>query len=556
MSEAPTFNPMQEAQARADINRQVFEQYMERDSVANGAEEHAQGYQDLTDYMGSRPSEDAKGKLHDPETGAFMSKEDAGAVYSGGELSEHDEYAEMTPVQLAKLSAEAEVRGDKTMQSSIDDALQEKILAMPVSDEVKSSDGTDRKSERENVLDRVLKAREAHIKTLTGAAPEANAENAPIEENAPVEEVAENAPVEEVEEQHVADAETAEEDAPVEEVAEEYDDVELAETEVVEKPAKAAKPVANPFDAAPTTAPTAGMEAPKTETKASPFDTPPAVPAAELPKVNPFDAAPSEASERVVRTYLNAEGKPLAGFDELNNELARKVAEGDDTNWDNLVQTLRDAVKNDSNKRYESQLKPQGDTVEDRIAAFEKYASKKYNELMLKKNGGRVDIPPIVQQTPDVVLPTDTPEKKKRWSKAKVIGASLLAGLLSVGWFAGMDQDNPKAATPAAEAPAENPFNGGDSTETPQDTRTADRAAREAGETVEVPAAPEHVFTVEVPYTEGAPTAWSWAESLGVTDVPGFLKEVMGDDWQDIARHMKIGDKISVSDEEIAQFSK
>ena len=136
MSEAPTFNPMQEAQARADVGRQVFEQYMERDAATSGVEEHAQGYKDLADNMGSRPSEDAKGKLHDPETGAFMSKEDAGKAYSNTEIAEHDDYAEMTPMQLAKLSAEAEVRGDKTMQSSIDDALQEKILDMPVGDEV------------------------------------------------------------------------------------------------------------------------------------------------------------------------------------------------------------------------------------------------------------------------------------------------------------------------------------------------------------------------------------------------------------------------------------
>ncbi len=127
-----------------------------------------------------------------------------------------------------------------------------------------------------------------------------------------------------------------------------------------------------------------------------------------------------KAEGRVIRTYLNDEGKPLAGFAELNTELARKVAEGNDTDWDNLVQTLRDAVKSDANNRDVS--------TEDRLKTFEAYASKKYKELMAKKQDGSVVVLPIVEQTPQV-------EKENKKRGRKVAAGLLAAGLLVGGIF-------------------------------------------------------------------------------------------------------------------------
>ncbi|MDQ3093773.1 MAG: hypothetical protein M3Q70_01185 [bacterium] len=128
-----------------------------------------QAQAELNDYLESRPSQDAKGKLHDPESGKFMNLEDAGKVYSNPEagLTEADDYNSMTPIQLAKLSAEAELNGDKTTMSSVDDALQAKFDKYDTSHEHK--DGTKReKSEQENVFERVMNYREQHLSELNG----------------------------------------------------------------------------------------------------------------------------------------------------------------------------------------------------------------------------------------------------------------------------------------------------------------------------------------------------------------------------------------------------
>lgn len=65
-----------------------------------------------------------------------------------------------------------------------------------------------------------------------------------------------------------------------------------------------------------------------------------------------------------------------------------------------------------------------------------------------------------------------------------------------------------------------------------------------------------NTFVVEKPWAVGNPTAWSWAESQGIPkqNVSGFLREIMGANWQEQARGMNVGDSISATAEQIAKF--
>jgi len=67
---------------------------------------------------------------------------------------------------------------------------------------------------------------------------------------------------------------------------------------------------------------------------------------------------------------------------------------------------------------------------------------------------------------------------------------------------------------------------------------------------------PASTFTVTEAWQPGSPTAWSWAQSQGIpeSNVPGFLSEVMGADWQEQARQMQIGDSLSATAEQIAKY--
>ena len=114
---------------------------------------------------------------------------------------------------------------------------------------------------------------------------------------------------------------------------------------------------------------TATSEVPK-----SPFDAPPTGEAVkDLGAVSMMSESPETSHDRVIRSYVNAEGKPLAGFNELYTELDNKVASGNETDWNNLVQTLRDAEKNDA--------KHDGVDVTEALETFEKFAHDKYKEL-------------------------------------------------------------------------------------------------------------------------------------------------------------------------------
>jgi hypothetical protein len=63
-------------------------------------------------------------------------------------------------------------------------------------------------------------------------------------------------------------------------------------------------------------------------------------------------------------------------------------------------------------------------------------------------------------------------------------------------------------------------------------------------------------FSVDTAWTEGSPTAWSWAQDLGIPEqrIPEFLTEVMGEDWAEQARQMQIGDSINADKETIAKY--
>jgi hypothetical protein len=65
-----------------------------------------------------------------------------------------------------------------------------------------------------------------------------------------------------------------------------------------------------------------------------------------------------------------------------------------------------------------------------------------------------------------------------------------------------------------------------------------------------------NTFVVEKPWSVGNPTAWSWAESQGIPkqNVSGFLREIMGANWQEQARGMNVGDSISATAEQIAKY--
>jgi hypothetical protein len=317
--------------------------------------------------------------------------------------------------------------------------------------------------------------------------------------------------------------------------------------------------------------------------------------AAEAGAENPF-GQPPKMTEREVRTFLDADGQPVVGFKGgydakgkyhmgLDDVMAQKVLEGDASDWNNLVQTLRDVVKFDAEKR--------GNDVGDRVKTFEKYASGKYKELMANK---------AAKGTAAEADPTEeVPVKMKRRQRAKaalfgvmgraqsrehkegrknalivagVLGAAAIYELLKYkltgswnpvrNWGGASEHLGAKHGSTLEDRPrstgdnlprGNNPRGNAPSNHLPERPRgnTPDGlptpgANGESGGKV--------VFTVMEKYHDGAPTPWSWAESQGIPSnkVPGFLNEVMGPDWREAARGMQIGDSVSATAEQIAKY--
>ncbi len=231
----------------------------------------------------------------------------------------------------------------------------------------------------------------------------------------------------------------------------------------------------DPFAKPPVAGTGVGGEAPEPKNT---FDKPPVTAAGVVSKE-------LTAEDRVIRSYVNAEGKPLAGFNELNNELAQKVKDGNETDWNNLVQTLRDAVKYDASNEANTRLKLEGETVEDRLKSFEAYASAKYKELKANqpKEGGEegpVVIPVIVEQT-EIAPIVATPEAKSRRGR-KIAAGILAAGLLLGGAFGlkkALDSDDAKGKVgteqPVNTSPTNNPELPGSTTTTAPEVTGSDK---------------------------------------------------------------------------------
>ena len=146
------------------------------------------------------------------------------------------------------------------------------------------------------------------------------------------------------------------------------------------------------------------------------------------PTSDVFATSPEAGAQSDMGVYIDASGKPLIGIDALNNEMAKKVFEGDDANWDNLTSVLRNVIKQDAERR--------GAPVDERLADYDRYVARKREELETNKNGGeeQVSIPPIVEQTPhqtpeEVVA---NPERQRKW------GRKILAGLAAAGLVLGL----------------------------------------------------------------------------------------------------------------------
>ena len=107
--------------------------------------------------------------------------------------------------------------------------------------------------------------------------------------------------------------------------------------------------------------------------------------AKDLPTKEPELESPKSAKQRKVREYLNAEGKPLVSIEELYDEMSKKVASGDESNWTNLVQTVRDSEK------YAA--KQSGSDVVKLLSDFQKFAKSQHAQLQLN----------ILNKQPEVV---------------------------------------------------------------------------------------------------------------------------------------------------------
>ncbi len=97
----------------------------------------------------------------------------------------------------------------------------------------------------------------------------------------------------------------------------------------------------------------------------------------DLPAPQWLSEGPASAKDAVVRSYLDTEGKPMVGINELYNEMQSKVASGDESNWNNLVQTIRDVEKFEAKKN--------GASIGEAAKLFEANARASFQELQANK---------------------------------------------------------------------------------------------------------------------------------------------------------------------------
>ena len=130
-----------------------------------------------------------------------------------------------------------------------------------------------------------------------------------------------------------------------------------------------------------------------------------------------------QAKSRVISSYIGLGGIPLGGLDLIHNEIARKVYMGDEINWNKLVQTTLDAVKDDASKR--------GVSVLNRVETFENHASIKYKELRFNRH----EIETELERSIDTSL--ESPERQHKNNEHKKtatikVGSVLLGAVLQI----------------------------------------------------------------------------------------------------------------------------
>ena len=131
------------------------------------AQQELQTAQDMKTYLEGRDYTDAKGKLHDAETGAFKSMNDANARPE----SQTQTYESMTSDQLISKLADSLEHGDRTTSIDVQDALMEKVIAM--------SGATDDVKER--LLDSYIKRAEAQVASTSDNPADFTNDAAPTE---------------------------------------------------------------------------------------------------------------------------------------------------------------------------------------------------------------------------------------------------------------------------------------------------------------------------------------------------------------------------------------
>lgn len=128
------------------------------------------GVDDLNAFISSQPYLDSKQRVRTPD-GAYQNEK-----LSPYETSkdEEDSYAELSLSALTRLSAQAEVNGDRTTLNSVDDAIQAKLDAMDLSGaKAKEHGGLVNRAgqqarERENIFEHVMKLRERYVDEAKG----------------------------------------------------------------------------------------------------------------------------------------------------------------------------------------------------------------------------------------------------------------------------------------------------------------------------------------------------------------------------------------------------
>jgi hypothetical protein len=326
-------------------------------------------------------------------------------------------------------------------------------------------------------------------------------------------------------------------------------------TETRQAAEEAARPVAEPGDGvAPDTLPVP-EDADDTEADG-----------ADIPEDAEVDS--DNADEEFV--YMDAEGNKLTTRQQLVKELNRKVKEGDDPSILELYFAMRDAFLNrykmDNPKRPTNRQMSEEEAVE----RFNAYFARRMVDLEESQAGHTAVDPPervvkrgairraytaIMAKAGLKVSGTENSVEEgaeKGNGRRYAIGA--ITGAVAVGAAVLLFQKYGGHApmTKVGVSPDSLPKGNGAAHLVNEAANSAAAAAEAA-----TPKAPAATFTVMENWHAGAPTAWSWAQGLGIPNnrIPSFLNETMDSNWAEAARGMRIGESVSATAEQIAQYT-